>query len=313
MSTVSTMSTSSTPTKTPSKGLTALANPKNLITLLITVILVVGEWRFGIVGGYDKLALTLGTCVLLEVALSLLHVRKWPFLQSAYISGISLTMLLRPAAGLYWPFVVGAALSIGSKYVLRYRERHLWNPSNFGIAALLLLAPSKVAILSHEFGNDVAANAVIWVLGLVIASRARVVHISITYAACFALLSFVRSLVAGTSYLSEVAPLTGPMYQLLVFFMLTDPRTTVGTRRGRIATVAAIAVVEALLRAANDLDLPGAHWFAPAPAILALFIVGPVALWLDLRSRQSAATGTRPAVAAPAVRPAPAQALAERD
>jgi len=259
--------------------------PKNLITLLITLILVVGEWRYGIVGGYYKLALTLGSCLVAELALSWFLLGRMPYLQSAYITGVSLSMLVRPQAGLVWPFVVGAALSIGSKYVLRYRGRHLWNPSNLGLAVLLLLAPTQVALLSHEFGNDVLANTVIWSVGLLVAARARVLHISLTYALAFVALAALRSVWIGTPLLAEIAPLTGPMYQLLIFFMLTDPRTTVGSRRGRILTVTLIAVLEAAIRLGNDFDLAWARPFAPAPPIMALAIVGPIALAIDLFRR----------------------------
>ncbi len=259
--------------------------PKNLITVLITLILVVGEWRYGVVGGYQKLVITLGACVLTELALSLYLLGRMPMLQSAYISGISLTMLVRPQAGLVWPFAVGAALSIASKYVLRYRGRHLWNPSNLGLALLLLLAPGQVALLSHEFGNDLLANVVIWSVGLVVAFRARILHVTATYVVAFVLLAGARSLVVGTPFLAEVAPLTGPMYQLLVFFMLTDPRTTVGSVRGRVITVAMIALVEAAIRLGNDFDLAWARPLASAPPILALAIVGPFALAIDLARR----------------------------
>lgn len=258
-------------------------SPKNLITLLITVILVVGEWQYGAIGGFEKVALTLGTCVGVELLLSWFVLGRFPVLQSAYISGVSLTILLRPQGGLIWPFLVGAALSIGSKYALRWRNRHLWNPSNFGIACLVLLAPSQVAILSHEMGNDLRVNAVIWVLGLLIASRARILHVTVTYAIAFTLLGVLRSSLSGAPLSSELAPITGPMYQLLLFFMLTDPRTSVRTRRGRIAVTAAVAVVEALIRIGNDFDVPGAALFAPAPPILALAIVGPLALAWSLR------------------------------
>ncbi len=282
---------------------------KHAITALITVILVVGEWRFGIVGGYPKLVVTLGSCVLLEAALSLFLLGRWPSLQSAYITGVSLTILLRPAGGLYWPFVAGAILSIGSKYVLRYRGRHLWNPSNLGIAVLVLLAPNQLAILSHEFGNDVLGNAVIWTLGLLIASRAKVLHITVTYAASFALLALARAaILPNTTAMAELAPLTGPMYQLMAFFMLTDPRTTVGTLRGRVLVVGIIAVLEALLRIGNDLDVPFAALFAPAPPILALAIVGPIALAIDLRRRAESPAQPAPSPVAPdaALAPPPA-------
>lgn len=259
--------------------------PRDLITVLITLILTSGEWFYGAMGGFTKLAVTLGTCVAAEALCSLWILGRKPALQSAYITGVSLSLLLRPQAGLWWPFFVGALLSIVSKYSLRYRDRHLWNPSNFAIGVLLLLAPERVALLSHELGNALLGNAVIWCVGLLVASRAGVLHISLSYALSFVLLGSARAFATGTPLAAELAPLSGPMYQLLCFFMLTDPRTTVSTRRGQVITVVLIAVLEALLRLGNDLDLALAAPFAPAPAILALFVIGPPALWLDLRRK----------------------------
>jgi hypothetical protein len=266
-----------------------LTAPKSLITMLITLILVVGEWRFGAMGGYRKLVLTVGTCVLTELTLGLFIRGVRPPLQSAYISGMSLSLLLRPQAGLEWPFIAGAALSIASKYVLRYRGRHLWNPSNFGIAALVLLAPTRVALLSHELGNDLLGNLVIWTVGLMVVARARVLHVTLTYGLSFTFFAFLRSQILDVPFVSEVAPLTGPMYQLLLFFMLTDPPTTPGTVRKRILSTFIIAAVECLFRLANDLHWPGALIVAPAPPIIALFLVGPITFALDLRSRGEAA------------------------
>ncbi len=283
------MAQKSTPAATQARGL-AWPSPKTLVTLLITLLLVLGEWSYGVVGGYSKLAAILGVCVGVEIVLSLFLLGRFPMVQSAYITGVSLTILLRPQGGLWWPFLVGAGLSIGSKYVLRYRGRHLWNPSNFGIALLLLLAPNQVAILSHEFGNALATNAVIWGVGLLVASRAKVLHISATYVIAFLALAALRCVVVGTPLLAEIAPLTGPLYQLMVFFMLTDPRTTVGTRRGRMLTVAGIAVLEAIFRLGNDLDWPFFHLLAPAPPIFALALLGPLVLFFDLRARARGAT-----------------------
>ncbi|MCA9001729.1 MAG: hypothetical protein KDB61_07395 [Planctomycetes bacterium] len=264
-------------------------SPKTLITLLITLILVIGEWQYGVMGGYEKLAITLGTCVATEALLSWFLLGRRPGIQSAYITGTSLSLLLRPAGGLIWPFVVAAILSIASKYVLRHRGRHLWNPSNFGLALMVLLAPSQVALLSHELGNDLAGNAVIWTVGLLVASRARVLHISLAYAASFALLAYLRSVLVGTPVLAELAPLTGPMYQLLCLFMLTDPPTTVKSKGGQVVVVLLIAVLECVFRLANDFEWPFAELVAPAPAIIALFVVGPIALAWDLGRRAKGA------------------------
>ena len=264
-------------------------SPKWLIAVLITLILVLGEWRYQILGGYDRLAVTLGLCVATEVLLALFVGGRRASLQSAYISGISLALLTKPQSNILWPFAAGAFLAIGSKYVLRYRGRHLWNPTNFAISALVLLAPGQVAVLSHQWGNDLATNAVIWAVGILVVTRARVLHVTLTYLGAFLLLAWVRSLMVGTPFLAEVAPVTGPMYQLFIFFMITDPRTTVSTRWGRMAVAVAVAVVEFGIRLAGDHQVGMLTPLYYSPPILSLAMVGPVAMWWDLRRREKPA------------------------
>jgi hypothetical protein len=260
-----------------------LAEPKYLIVFLITLVLVLGEWRFAILGGYWRLATTLGVCMATELVFSWFVRGKVANLQSAYVSGISMSLLTKPVPGLVWPFALGGFLAIASKYVLTYRGRHLWNPTNFAICLLLLLAPESVAVLSHQWGNEVATNAVIWAFGLVIATRARVVHITLTYVACFIVLAWLRTALFGGALSTEIAPLTGPMYQLFVFFMVTDPRTVVAGRRAQMGVVALVALVEALIRVAGDHAVPYLTPLYAAPPLFALTIVGPIAMFVHLR------------------------------
>jgi len=270
----------------PPRTLVASAiDPRYLIVFLITLVLVLGEARYGILGGYDRLATTLGVCLITEIVLSWWLRGKVANLASAYVSGISLALLTKPQANILWPFALGAFLAIASKYVLTYRGRHLWNPSNFAIALMVLVASDSVAILSHQWGNDLRINLIIWTFGLLIASRAKVLHITLTYVACFFVFAFLRNAIVGGPLLAELAPITGPMYQLFVFFMVTDPRTTVSTRRGRIVVVAIVALVETLIRLAGDFQLPLLRPFYVSPPILALSIVGPIAMWWDLRRK----------------------------
>ncbi|MGE5803949.1 MAG: hypothetical protein ACM358_17020 [Gemmatimonadota bacterium] len=257
-------------------------DPRYLIVFLITLVLVLGEARYGILGGYDRLATTLGTCLVTEVVLSWWLRGRVANLASAYITGISLSLLIKPQANILWPFALGAFLAIASKYVLTYRARHLWNPSNFSIALLLLVAADSVAVLSHQWGNDLRINLVIWAFGLVIAWRAKVLHVTLAYVACFIIFALARNAIVGGPLLAELAPITGPMYQLFVFFMVTDPRTTVSTRRGRIVVVAIVALVETLIRLAGDFQVPFLRPFYVSPPLLALAIVGPIAMWWDL-------------------------------
>ncbi|MFL5528351.1 MAG: hypothetical protein ACJ791_03205 [Gemmatimonadaceae bacterium] len=258
-------------------------DPRYLISFLITLVLVAAQLRYNMLGSYDRLVVALGVCLATEAALSWFDRGKVVNLLSAYISGISLTLLLKPQGSALWPFVLGGFLAISSKYVLRYRENHLWNPTNFAVSALLLLAPSRVSVLSHQFGNDLTTNLVIWIFGLIIAARVGVVHITLTYIASFLILNAARATALGQPLLPELAPITGPMYQLFIFFMITDPRTIVRGRSRQIVVAILIAVMETLIRFASDKGWPLPTAFNAAPAFLALALVGPVAKWIDLR------------------------------
>jgi len=269
---------------------TSRIDPRYLIAFLITLVLVLAQLRYHMLGSYDRLVVALGVCVLTETVLSLFDRGKVVNLLSAYISGISLTLLLKPQGGSLLPFVLGGVLAISSKYVLKYRDNHLWNPTNFAVAALLLLAPNHISVLSHQFGNDVTTNLVIWIFGLIIAARVGVLHITLTYVVSFLVLNTLRATALGQPLVPEIAPITGPMYQLFVFFMITDPRTIVRGRQRQIVVAVLIAVMETLIRLASDKGWPLPTGFNAAPAFFALALVGPVAKWIDLRR---AATNSR--------------------
>jgi Na+-translocating ferredoxin:NAD+ oxidoreductase RnfD subunit len=112
---------------------------------------------------------------------------------------------------------------------------------------------------------------IIWLLGTVIVWRVGRLHISATYVASFLLFSLVRSTLTASPWLASVAPITGPMYQLFIFFMVTDPKTTVRSRSGQCLVVFLVALVETGLRLAEVVYAP----------FYALFMVGPAALLVD--------------------------------
>ena len=251
--------------------------------LFITAILISAHLSFGILEGYSRTAAAILVAIAAELIMARLTYGKWPHPASAYITGISVGILVR--SPYLWAYVLCALVSIATKYVFRYKNRHLWNPSNFGVSALLFLAPASASVLSIQWGNVIWPMVVIWMLGAVIVWRAGRVHISATYVASFLLLSLVQSAVTGKPWVSIVAPITGPMYQLFIFFMVTDPKTTVSTKTRQCVVVFLVAVVEMVLRL-NEVV------YAP---FYALFLVGPAALLVDdwLTSK----AGTVPAIA----------------
>jgi Na+-translocating ferredoxin:NAD+ oxidoreductase RnfD subunit len=246
--------------------------------LFITTILLVSQISFGVLESFSRTLLAIATAMLFEVVLSRVVYRKWPNLASAYITGISVGILCRTP--LYWPFALTSAIAITSKYVIRWKGRHLWNPSNFAICVMLLIAPEYFSTLMTQWGNTLWPMLVVWALGALITYRVKRFHITATYVISFVVLAFVRTQITGHPFFAEVAPITGPMYQLFIFFMITDPRTTVSSKRGQILVAFLVAVAEVMFRLAHNVDAP----------YYALTAVGPVAmvidLWLTSRKKQ---------------------------
>ena len=260
----------------------ALIDSRYVAPIFITCILLVGQLTFGILESYPRTLLAIATSVACELILGRIFLNKWLHPASAYISGISVGILLRSPA--YWPYALCSLISITSKYVLRVKDRHIWNPSNFGVSAMLFLAPATVASLSIQWGNYLLPMVAIWVLGFVIVWRVRRLHITATYVASFFAFAFLRSWILHEPWQSEISPITGPMYQLFIFFMITDPKTTVRSKRAQCLVAFLIAVVETVLRFFQSVYAP----------FYALFIVGPIAnaieIWMD--SRHKARTTT---------------------
>jgi Na+-transporting NADH:ubiquinone oxidoreductase subunit NqrB len=241
-----------------------------LAPILVTVVLLVGQLTFGFLESWSRTLLAITTAIGVELVLARLFTGAWPHLASSYISGISVGMLVRSPA--IWPYALCSAISITSKYVLRVNGRHIWNPSNFGIVAMLVLAPDAVASLSVQWGNTLLPMIVVWCFGSVIIHALGRFHITITYVLSFVAFAFLRAVVTGHPFLSEVAPITGPMYQLFIFFMITDPKTTVRSFRGQCLVAFLVAAAECVFRLLH---------FVHAP-YYSLFLVGPAANLVEI-------------------------------
>jgi enediyne biosynthesis protein E5 len=267
-----------------------------LAPVLVTIVLIVGQVTFGFLESWSRTALAIGVAILVEIVLGRLLGGKWPHLASAYISGISIGMLIRSPE--FWPYALCSAISITSKYVIRVDGRHIWNPSNLGIVAMLVLASDTVASLSVQWGNTLLPMVVVWAFGSVIIHTLGRFHITLTYVVSFVAFSVVRALVTGHPWAAEVAPITGPMYQLFIFFMITDPKTTVRPKWGQMVVAFAVAAVEAVFRLLQ---------FVHAP-YYALFVVGPTANLIEIAlarraAARAAATASAASVESPAMEP----------
>ncbi len=159
--------------------------------------------------------------------------------RSAIISGLSIALLLR--SNHLWVLLLAAAIAIASKFVLRIKGKHLFNPTNFAIV-LLIGATNDAWVSPGQWGNVAFFGFLMICIGGLVVHRAE--RSDVTYA----FIVFWSAIVIGRSlWLGE--PMSIPLHRLengalllFTFFMISDPRTTPDSRAGRILFAALVAL-----------------------------------------------------------------------
>ena len=189
--------------------------------------------------------------------------------RSAAITTLSLTLLLRTddlrlAA-------LAAFIAIGSKFVLRIRGKHLFNPANAAIV-LLMLASDHVWVSTGQWGSATIAAFGLACLGFLVLTRARRAETTLAFLTAFAVLLFGRALWLGD-------PLSIPLHQLqngalliFAFFMISDPKTTPNSAAGRVLYGTVIAAAAFAIQF---------YWYRPYGPLLALFFGAPLVPLID--------------------------------
>ena len=177
-----------------------------------------------------QIAVTIGTALFTQyVGTALAGLRSFDP-KSALISSLSLCLLLRTddlaiAA-------LAAVIAIGSKFVLRWNDKHLFNPTN--LALTVILAGGLGWLSPGQWGQAAWFAFLLACLGSLVVTRAARADVTLAFLAFYVGLLFARALRLGD-------PLAIPLHQLesgalliFAFFMISDPKTTPDSRIGRI-------------------------------------------------------------------------------
>ncbi|HKM61703.1 MAG TPA: RnfABCDGE type electron transport complex subunit D [Acidisphaera sp.] len=198
---------------------------------------------------------------------------KVPFdWRSPAISGLSLSLLLRADA--LWLWALAGALAIGSKFTLRVRGKHVFNPANFAIAALLLAAPDAVWVSPGQWGDTLWLGALLVFAAIAVLGRAARADTALAFVACYGGLLLIRCLLLGDPLAIPAHQMRSGALLLFAFFMITDPRATPDSRAGRLVFAACVAALAYWLQF---------RWQIRPGLFLALFAVSPLTPLLDRR------------------------------
>src|SRR5262245_38858922 len=159
--------------------------------------------------------------------------------RSALISGLSLCLLLR--TGSLDVAVLAAVIAIASKFTLRVCGKHVFNPTNFALVALLL-AGRDMWVSPGQWGSGLVFAFLLASAGGLVVNRAARADVTLAFLACYAGLLVGRSFWLGEPLAIPMHRLENGALVLFSFFMISDPRTTPDSRRGRVLFAALVAL-----------------------------------------------------------------------
>ena len=251
-----------------------LRDPRLHVAAVIITVHVLGQVGLHFWVSVPQILAAILTCAVLEVAITFRQNRAivWP--ASAMLTGSGVALIMRvvgtqpddPWSTHAWPvFAIVAGLSLLSKYVIRYRGSHVFNPSNIGLVlAFIVLGTSRVEPLDFWWAPlnayMLAAYAVILVGGLLITRRLKLLGLAAAFwitlvlglgtlaASCHCMTArWAFAPVCGVDYWRVIV--TSPEVMIFLFFMITDPKTVPAGAVGRVAFGILVAVVSTLLMA----------------------------------------------------------------
>lgn len=190
-------------------------------------------------------ALILGSACATQWALVKLLRIPNPGYLSAVISSLGLSLLLR--TDLPWMPAVAAFIAISSKFLIRFRGKHVFNPTLFGLTMAMLLTPHAWCSPS-QWGESSAVIAWFAIFGLAVVNRAFRMDISLAFIAAWVLLKAGRVFYLGQSIRVLAHQLAVGSLILFTFFMISDPKTTPDRRVGRLLFAACVAVLAFFLQ-----------------------------------------------------------------
>jgi Na+-translocating ferredoxin:NAD+ oxidoreductase RnfD subunit len=188
--------------------------------------------------------------------------------KSALISGLSLCLLLRTnSPGLA---VLAGVIAIGAKFVFRIKRKHLFNPTNGAVVALLLFT-DQAWVSPGQWGSVAFFGFLMACLGGLVVNRASRSDVTYAFIVAYCALMFGRSAYLGEPMAIPLHRLQSGALLLFTFFMISDPKTTPDSRAGRVVFAALVALtawyVQFRLFRTNGLLWSLAAWSMAVPLI----------------------------------------------
>jgi hypothetical protein len=272
----------------------SIRDPRMHVAAVLITLQVLGQTVLGFRLSVAQILISLATGALIEFVVTFFKDKAimWP--ASGLLTGNSAAFILRTPGTLHgqwwslhgiWIFVGVVAISMASKYLIRWRGRHIFNPSNLGLViAFVALGPKFTEPQDLWWIPPgpwlIVTYAVLLVGGLLIAWELRLLGLELAFMGGFAAFTALAlALVPDHCMVASwhVAPMCGrELWQILItspellvfgLFMIPDPRTVPDGPLARVAFGILVAVLAVLLIGPTTLE------FWTKTAILASLVI----------------------------------------
>ena len=252
-----------------------IRDPRLHVASVIITIHVLGQVGLHFRVSVPQILAAILACAVMEVAITFRNSRVFVWPASAMLTGSGVALILRvvgtppdqPWTTDGWYVFAGvAAFSLATKYLIKYRGTHVFNPSNVGlVVAFVVLGSSRVEPLDFWWAPlsniwMIVAYVVIIGGGLLITRRLKLLALAATF---WVTLTMGVGILAASGHcmtanwsFTPVCGLdfwrvivTSPEVLIFLFFMITDPKTTPGGAVGRVAFGFLVAIASTLLLA----------------------------------------------------------------
>jgi len=211
---------------------------------MLSALLAYGVWGLDFHLGAPHIAAVIGAALGTQWLCSVLWRLPAYDPLSALISGIGLCTLLRTNGVL--PAMLAAALAIASKFFLRWRGKHLYNPTNLALVVMLVTGTGWIS--PGQYGHVAFVALAMVCMGLMVVSRAGRSDVTLAFLVAYAGVLFGRSLWLGEPLTIPVHRLQSGLLLQFAFNMISDPRTTPDSRAGRLVFGTLVALGAGLVQ-----------------------------------------------------------------
>ena len=278
-----------------------IRDPRLHVAAVIITIHVLGQVTLDFRVTIPQILAAIVTCWVMEIAITFRTAKAFVWPASAMLTGSGVALILRlvgqppndPWGTEGWyVFAAVAGVSLATKYVIKYRGTHIFNPSNIGlVVAFLVLGMTRVEPLDFWWGpldpGLLLAYVVILGGGLLITRRLHLLAMAaafwVTLAAGLGVLAasghcmtanWAFAPVCGVDYWRVIV--TSPEVMIFLFFMITDPKTIPAGNVGRVLFAVLVGIASSLLMAPQTDE-----WWTKVALLSGLVLVCAIRPLLD--------------------------------